>query len=102
MYPCISFYSLSECDKFHWGENCDNDCNCGVGATSCDSKTGCICGEGWSGILCDVDRDECSASLETCPGDNRQCTNTPGSYLCSCLAGFENSTDGNCKSGYHK
>ena len=90
-------YNFPACDEFHWGENCNNDCNCGVGATSCDPTVGCVCEAGWSGVLCDIDRNECASSPVPCSGDNQQCTNTPGSYVCSCLDGYEDIA-GNCES----
>ena len=34
-----------------------------------------------------IDIDECSASIRVCDV-NANCQNTPGSYVCSCKAGF--------------
>ena len=35
----------------------------------------------------EIDIDECSASIPVC-NVNANCRNTPGSYICSCKAGF--------------
>ncbi|XP_052249684.1 uncharacterized protein LOC127857318 [Dreissena polymorpha] len=80
--------SCEGCDPFHYGVNCSTACNCGVGAERCDSVTGCVCKQGWSGAQCNIDQDEC-ADLNRCPGSDTMCTNTPGSYLCSCKTGFK-------------
>jgi len=34
-----------------------------------------------------VDVDECTSTLDVC-GANANCTNSAGSYQCTCLAGF--------------
>ena len=35
-----------------------------------------------------IDIDECSSSIRVCVDVNANCQNTPGSYVCSCKAGF--------------
>lgn len=84
-----------ECDVFHYGLNCANDCNCGVGAARCDSVTGCVCESGWTGEKCDVDKDECATF--PCTGNNELCTNTPGSYVCACDSGYDRDRNGACQ-----
>ncbi|XP_053408702.1 uncharacterized protein LOC123559399 isoform X2 [Mercenaria mercenaria] len=74
------------CDSEHFGESCANECACGVGATRCDSKTGCVCEEGWIGEKCSIDKNECANF--PCTGENEECTNTLGSYSCTCKKGY--------------
>ncbi|KAK3597236.1 hypothetical protein CHS0354_004990 [Potamilus streckersoni] len=76
------------CDPFHYGLNCSLPCNCGIGADRCDHKTGCLCKQGWTGIQCNQDIDECTS--HPCIGVNSRCINTLGSYICDCLPGFNN------------
>lgn len=40
----------------------------------------CVCKDGWGGVRCDADIDECVSN----PCSNGNCTNTPGGYECSC------------------
>ncbi|XP_053372780.1 uncharacterized protein LOC123559692 [Mercenaria mercenaria] len=87
--------TCKECDAFHYGLECANDCNCGVGASRCDSVTGCVCESGWTGDKCDIDKDECATF--PCTGTNEQCTNTPGSYVCACETGYSKDINGICK-----
>ncbi|XP_071101797.1 fibrillin-1-like [Haliotis cracherodii] len=75
-----------ECDDQHWGQGCANQCGCGVGASTCDSKEGCQCLGGWLGLRCDQDRNEC-AQVAVCP-QNSNCVNNPGSYRCVCRTGY--------------
>ncbi|XP_060592999.1 uncharacterized protein LOC132747595 [Ruditapes philippinarum] len=79
--------TCTACDEFTYGVNCANKCDCGVGASSCDSVTGCVCKDGWTGQKCDTDKDECQAN--PCTGVNKACVNTPGSYECRCKPGYE-------------
>ncbi|XP_071101751.1 fibrillin-1-like [Haliotis cracherodii] len=75
-----------ECDDQHWGQGCANECGCGVGASTCDSKEGCQCQDGWLGLKCDQDRNECAQGA-VCP-QNSDCVNNPGSYRCVCRTGY--------------
>lgn len=43
-------------------------------------------GQGWAGVRCDSDIDECSSN--PCSGDHELCVNTPGSYKCICQDGY--------------
>ncbi|XP_053372966.1 uncharacterized protein LOC123561091 [Mercenaria mercenaria] len=86
--------TCKECDPFHYGLNCASECNCGVGATRCDHVTGCVCDVGWTGEKCDTDKDECANF--PCTGQNEICTNTPGSYTCTCETGYKEK-DGICQ-----
>ncbi|KAL4229260.1 Mucin-4 [Mactra antiquata] len=88
--------TCTECDSVHYGINCANECNCGVGAIRCDSVTGCVCNNGWLGEKCDIDRDECQVSPSVCTGVSEQCTNTPGSYTCTCESGYRRNSNNIC------
>jgi len=90
---------LADCDNFHWGANCVNECNCAVGAQGCDPVTGCVCETGWAGTRCENDVDECDTN--PCIGVNKQCVNTQGSYICRCATGYEvDLVSGDCVSKY--
>ncbi|VDI73636.1 Hypothetical predicted protein [Mytilus galloprovincialis] len=85
--------TCSNCDQFHWGDNCNTTCNCGAGAERCDRITGCMCKSGWQGTLCDADINECSGGVNPCDTSlNQRCVNTPGSFVCQCVAGYQNDT----------
>ena len=85
------------CDQFHWGSNCANDCGCGAGAEKCDHVTGCVCTFGWQGTKCDADINECNNLNNPCDtAVNEQCVNTPGSYVCQCVTGYQN-VSGTCQ-----
>ncbi|CAG2228191.1 unnamed protein product [Mytilus edulis] len=88
--------TCSDCDQFHWGENCNNTCNCGSGAERCDSITGCLCKSGWQGTTCNADINECNGVVNPCDTfPNQRCVNTPGTFVCKCVAGYQNET-GTC------
>ena len=49
-----------------------------------------------------ADIDECN-SLNNCTKEkNQECHNTPGSYQCKCLSGFELDRDNSCKGKSNK
>ncbi|KAL3836533.1 hypothetical protein ACJMK2_021957, partial [Sinanodonta woodiana] len=77
-----------ECDGFHFGKNCVNECNCGIGMDKCDKKEGCICKSGWKGSQCDIDINECKETNIPCSGKKNVCLNTPGSHRCLCEDGY--------------
>lgn len=62
-------------------------CNCAVNGKECDPVKGCICRDGWSGEDCLQDVDECVETPDIC-GSETICTNTNGSYICSCKTGY--------------
>ncbi|KAL2775441.1 protein disulfide isomerase CRELD2 isoform a precursor [Daubentonia madagascariensis] len=70
---------------------CDESCKTCSGPTSRD------CGEcevGWvlEKDAC-VDTDECSLAAKACTRTGENCYNTPGSYVCVCPEGFEETDD---------
>ncbi|XP_078679919.1 uncharacterized protein LOC144915421 isoform X2 [Branchiostoma floridae x Branchiostoma belcheri] len=49
----------------------------------------CICtGTGFTGTCCNTDIDECRDGSHTCNSEHGVCTNTEGSYTCSCDTGY--------------
>jgi len=48
----------------------------------------CDCSPGFQGVDCSIDIDECTFGIAGCAPDNSICTNTFGSYSCSCKLGF--------------
>jgi hypothetical protein len=48
----------------------------------------CTCQDGWTDTNCDADVNECYLKTHDCHADAR-CVNTPGSFLCRCVAGFK-------------
>ncbi|WAR21595.1 FBN2-like protein, partial [Mya arenaria] len=87
--------TCSECDEYHFGRNCLQECNCIKGV--CNSTLGCVCDDGWTGPNCDVDEDECDLQAFTCTMPNMHCVNLPGTASCQCLAGYHtDQTSGGC------
>ena len=89
-------FIITACNNVTWGVNCANSCNCGPGAVTCNSVTGCVCEAGWTGTLCDQDRNECQASVNPCSGQNEVCINNPGSFSCECQTGYERNASEVC------
>lgn len=84
------------CSSSFYGDSCRFQCSCNIFNTrSCDHVTGvCLCYDGWSGISCTEDINECLN--ETICTDNSKCTNKNGSYECICNNGFYKTDDGTC------
>ncbi|XP_035676194.1 von Willebrand factor D and EGF domain-containing protein-like [Branchiostoma floridae] len=73
------------------GKTCDdvNECAsspCRNGGQCQDgvNQYRCSCARGWVGKHCEEDIDECRLTNHGC----HECTNTPGSYNCSCMDGY--------------
>ncbi|KAM9316125.1 uncharacterized protein PAF06_007093 [Gastrophryne carolinensis] len=47
----------------------------------------CSCPSNWQGTTCETDVNECTNGQSRC-SSNANCTNTPGSYICNCKAGY--------------
>lgn len=88
-YTYLELFVL-DCDDNHWGVNCAQDCDCADRITGeCDKTSGCVnCTDGWTGDQCLYDINECSNS-SLCSGASANCTNTDGSYFCTCNQGYE-------------
>ncbi|KAK2143163.1 hypothetical protein LSH36_872g02000, partial [Paralvinella palmiformis] len=51
-----------------------------------DDEYYCQCSDGYS-----TDVNECEMGIDYCDGNLATCTNTPGSYTCSCISGYTGS-----------
>ncbi|KAK6970572.1 mucin-like protein [Biomphalaria glabrata] len=82
-------YWSHECQPFTYGPNCTQSCTCIQSKTQyCNSTTGqCVCKPGWTSSDCSVDIDECIENPLSCP-DYSTCTNTAGSFQCTCKEGL--------------
>ncbi|CAH1773875.1 unnamed protein product [Owenia fusiformis] len=89
-------YSCSACDAIHWGLECSNICSCGDRAQRCDKAAGCVvCQPGWRGEQCADNVNECNETQEIC-GQFSICSDTQGSYICTCIDGFSQNESGIC------
>ncbi|XP_022809266.1 fibulin-1-like [Stylophora pistillata] len=64
---------------------CYNNATCLVGFTNKGYK--CLCPPGYTGEHCEKDVDECTTNTPDCDV-NAECSNTEGSFNCSCKVGF--------------
>ncbi|XP_048587803.1 EGF-like repeat and discoidin I-like domain-containing protein 3 [Nematostella vectensis] len=48
----------------------------------------CECPQGYTGIACETDIDECSSGSNNCHRDRATCANTIGSFACTCKPGY--------------
>ena len=55
----------------------------------------------FAGVDCDTDIDECTVNPDVCGDANKICTNTVGSYTCTCRSGYTLSDSGTCDGKYH-
>ncbi|CAH1238322.1 MATN2 [Branchiostoma lanceolatum] len=67
---------------------CSNGCQNGGACTAPDV---CACTDGFQGNRCQTDKNECSSGNGGC---SQTCSNTRGSYVCSCQQGFVLDSDG--------
>ena len=95
---CVCFQS-PDCPKGTYGVNCTNTCGCGRGATSCDAATGCVCEDGWIGVTCEADINECDDEemQKDCSEKLAVCVNSPGSFSCQCEVGYAEDDEGICR-----
>ncbi|XP_055860776.1 mucin-4-like isoform X7 [Biomphalaria glabrata] len=85
--------SCKKCSNPYYGKDCASQCVCN-GLGTCDNVKGCICNKGWTGTNCNNDVDECTTTLDACPG-GQICINTIGSYTCNCPSGYSK-VNGTC------
>lgn len=90
-----------ECQPFTYGSNCTQPCTCKQSNTQyCNSTTGqCVCKPGWTSTDCSADLDECFENPLSCP-DYSTCTNTIGSFQCTCKEGLV-MNEGQCKCKFY-
>ncbi|XP_059150286.1 uncharacterized protein LOC131937109 [Physella acuta] len=79
--------SCLNCTGETWGQECSNNCACGLGSEFCDPVLGCICKTGFTGEHCEADIDECLRGKNLCQ-DRELCINIPGSFMCLCQQGY--------------
>ncbi|KAK7485812.1 hypothetical protein BaRGS_00022912 [Batillaria attramentaria] len=88
--------TCSPCQGLRYGPECRLTCTCNGRAARCDPVIGCVCTSGWTGSHCEHDVDECAENPDVCErGQN--CSNTRGSYVCNCPAGYVKNALGNCE-----
>uniref|UniRef100_A0A914W495 Uncharacterized protein n=1 Tax=Plectus sambesii TaxID=2011161 RepID=A0A914W495_9BILA len=71
-------------------------CSCPKGYMMKDGATARRLARSVDGSLCE-DVDECAMKTHDCNLETSICRNTPGSYSCSCQAGFVNAGNAGCK-----
>ncbi|KRZ15401.1 EGF-like domain-containing protein, partial [Trichinella zimbabwensis] len=82
------------CSKNEFSYDCHRKCHCENGLL-CNEITGICpterCEKGWTNApTCDQDIDECAMQTKLCNTQAQpDCVNTPGSYNCTCLVGYD-------------
>eukprot|EP00049_Salpingoeca_infusionum_P000072 m.36951 g.36951 ORF g.36951 m.36951 type:complete len:930 (-) comp10056_c1_seq1:391-3180(-) len=88
------------CEPGFWGSNCSQVCEivgCQDGHTICNQTSGAVeqctnCTQGLLGDTCTIDVNECNFEIDDprypCHSTRGICTNTFGSYECSCRPGY--------------
>lgn len=64
--------------------SCKNNATCTYEG---DGLFTCVCTPGYTGLYCQGDKNECLTGKHKCH-KNADCTNTVGSYICSCKVGY--------------
>ncbi|CAC5419913.1 Fibrillin-1,Fibulin-1,Fibulin-5,Fibrillin-2,Latent-transforming growth factor beta-binding protein 4 [Mytilus coruscus] len=82
---CCSGYTGSSCSQ----AICNGITSCPNGGT-CASPNACVCAPGFGGSQCS-DINECQTGTDNC---QQNCTNTHGSFTCSCESGYIMNSDG--------
>ncbi|XP_070574496.1 uncharacterized protein [Ptychodera flava] len=65
-YTAETTVTYADCAEDLFGDFCNNTCNC-THAVRCDRSFGCICLDGWTGKICDLDVQ--APNLTGCPTD---------------------------------
>ncbi|KRY93427.1 EGF-like domain-containing protein [Trichinella pseudospiralis] len=82
------------CSENEFSYDCHRTCHCEKGL-QCHEITGICptarCEKGWTNApTCDKDIDECTMQAKLCNTQAQpDCVNTPGSYNCTCLVGYD-------------
>ncbi|KAL3837374.1 hypothetical protein ACJMK2_022736 [Sinanodonta woodiana] len=83
------------CKNNTFGMNCSLHCNCNISnsinkSQTCDLNNGtCLCKEGWTGVNCSQDVNECEIKPGICKEmNNSGCYNVYGSFKCQCYIGY--------------
>ena len=87
-----------ECDNTHYGDDCATPCVCVTTNTqTCNNINGsCTCNEGWEGLTCADNIEECSTLTDPCADPLKDCNNTLGSFTCSCKSGYRINDNKEC------
>ncbi|KAK7476341.1 hypothetical protein BaRGS_00032400 [Batillaria attramentaria] len=87
----------TSCRNGTYGAHCEFNCTCNMDNTaSCDQHTGnCTCMPGWEGDDCSKNVNECQQT-DRC-GNHATCNDTLGSFVCTCNAGYDKTSDGVCQ-----
>ena len=101
LYITQMHINTAECSHYKYGKDCASSCSCKEENTvRCDTVNGsCSCKTGWDGTDCQDDVKECKINPTIC-GPNAKCHELPGSYRCTCNAGFMMDEHSFCKSKY--
>ncbi|RUS83482.1 hypothetical protein EGW08_008732, partial [Elysia chlorotica] len=78
------------CSFYEFGVDCAQTCACNETNTAqCQATNGtCVCLDGWTGVTCSDNVNECQAADSgNCPSNSR-CVDSPGSFRCVCDIGF--------------
>ncbi|XP_060570872.1 fibropellin-1-like [Ruditapes philippinarum] len=84
---CFALISLEKVLSRAQNHTVCGNVTCSLNARGCLSNGVCNCLVGSWGDDCNKDRDECRAHTPPC-GHTGHCVNTPGSYKCTCLKGW--------------
>ncbi|KAK3590313.1 hypothetical protein CHS0354_034248 [Potamilus streckersoni] len=91
------------CRNNTFGMNCSFYCSCNISNSinnnqTCDPYNGtCLCKEGWMGVDCIQDINECELDPAVCEKTNNSgCYNTYGSFRCVCYIGYISDVTGRC------
>ncbi|XP_078611119.1 epidermal growth factor-like protein 7 isoform X2 [Branchiostoma floridae x Branchiostoma japonicum] len=92
LYYTRTYYREYVCCPGWTGSNCNTAvCSRGCYNGACTAPGVCSCRTGWQGSTCGTDIDECAANIHGC---DHICTNTRGSFVCSCRPGYSLMSDG--------
>lgn len=86
IHCCIGWQKANAASRECRQAICSQGCHSSHG--SCVAPDNCQCQSGWTGNSCAQDLDECAVNKGGC---HQVCTNTQGSYQCSCNPGYSKS-----------